>query len=408
LNLGWQNNKRKEFGDPSAPEVSGLFFDLLTMNYHAAYHFDHNRGWNTSVGINGMAQKNRNRGEEVLIPEYALVDVGGFVYTSKTIGKTSLSGGIRFDNRSLDADLFNDGTTVRFKAFKKNFSNVSASVGVSYTPTEQSVWKLNIARGFRAPSIPELASNGAHEGTNRYEYGDDALHSERSLQADLGWEANSEHISASASLFINGISDFIFYSKLAGSNSIDSLVEVDGEWIPAFQFGQRNANLYGGEFMIDLHPHPFDWLHWQNTISYVRGKFVHAVDGVDNLPLIPSPRWISEWRAELLPSGKLFRNLLIHFEVDYNFRQSHPFTAFSTETATPSYTLLNAGISSSVVLKKKTLFSFYFNAMNIGDLAYQTHLSRLKYTAENPVTGRRGVYNMGRNFSLKLNIPISF
>jgi iron complex outermembrane receptor protein len=45
--------------------------------------------------------------------------------------------------------------------------------------------------------------------------------------------------------------------------------------------------------------------------------------------------------------------------------------------------------------------------MNLGDVAYQNHLSRLKYAAENLATGRVGVYNMGRNFSIKLNIPFS-
>jgi iron complex outermembrane receptor protein len=41
-------------------------------------------------------------------------------------------------------------------------------------------------------------------------------------------------------------------------------------------------------------------------------------------------------------------------------------------------------------------------------VAYQNHLSRLKYTDINPVTGREGVFNMGRNFVMKLNIPLGF
>jgi iron complex outermembrane receptor protein len=38
-------------------------------------------------------------------------------------------------------------------------------------------------------------------------------------------------------------------------------------------------------------------------------------------------------------------------------------------------------------------------------VAYQNHLSRLKYTADNLVTGRPGVFGVGRNFSVKLNVP---
>jgi hypothetical protein len=48
------------------------------------------------------------------------------------------------------------------------------------------------------------------------------------------------------------------------------------------------------------------------------------------------------------------------------------------------------------------------SALNIGDVAYQSHLSRLKYAAVNEVTGRQGVFNVGRNFGLKINVPLSF
>jgi iron complex outermembrane receptor protein len=70
---------------------------------------------------------------------------------------------------------------------------------------------------------------------------------------------------------------------------------------------------------------------------------------------------------------------------------------------------LNAGLGFDFVNRKnKTLFSLGFSALNISDVAYQNHLSRLKYAEENLATGRAGVFNMGRNFSIKLNVPLSF
>ena len=48
----------------------------------------------------------------------------------------------------------------------------------------------------------------------------------------------------------------------------------------------------------------------------------------------------------------------------------------------------------------------YVTADNLLNKAYQNHLSRLKYADENVVTGRRGVFNMGRNITFKLVIPI--
>ena len=408
LTLAWQRNQRQEFGNPDAPSEKSLFFDLKTFNYNLAYHFNDKKGWATSIGIGGMQQGNQNKGVEVLIPEYDLFDIGAFIYTQKTIDKTTLSGGLRFDNRSLDSKEFIEGSDIKFTGFKKDFSNISGSAGVSYAATQNFVLKLNLARGFRAPSIPELASNGAHEGTNRYEYGDQNLKSETSWQGDAGFEVNSEHILFNAAAFYNSINNFIFYSKLSGANGGDSLVLVGQSLIPAFKFEQRAVHLAGFEAMVDLHPHPLDWLHWQNTISYVRGTFKDAIEGTKNVPFIPATRWLSELRAELLSKGKSIRNLSLYFDVDHTFRQNKPFTAYNTETASSAYTLMSAGISTNIVSKDKTLFSVYLLGSNLSDVAYQNHLSRLKYTDVNPLTGRQGVFNMGRNFSIKLNIPLSF
>ena len=93
-------------------------------------------------------------------------------------------------------------------------------------------------------------------------------------------------------------------------------------------------------------------------------------------------------------------------ETETHFKQGKIFTAFDTETETPGYTLLHAGFGADVMNKKTKLFSLYFFASNITDVAYQSHLSRLKYGDVNYATGRRGVFNMGRNFSLKLQVPI--
>jgi len=49
----------------------------------------------------------------------------------------------------------------------------------------------------------------------------------------------------------------------------------------------------------------------------------------------------------------------------------------------------------------------YISVNNINDTAYQSHLSRLKYGPVNFKTGRSGVYNMGRNISFKLVIPVN-
>ena len=66
------------------------------------------------------------------------------------------------------------------------------------------------------------------------------------------------------------------------------------------------------------------------------------------------------------------------------------------------------GIGGSIAIRDKTAFSFALTANNITDVAYQSHLSRLKYTALNTVSGRMGVFDMGRSINLKINIPFHY
>jgi iron complex outermembrane receptor protein len=94
--------------------------------------------------------------------------------------------------------------------------------------------------------------------------------------------------------------------------------------------------------------------------------------------------------------------------IEKTWEQNHFYAAHDTETRTPGYTLLNLGIGTNFVLQQKTRFSMYISANNLTDVAYQSHLSRLKYTGTNFATGHTGIYNMGRNISFKLLIPIHF
>jgi iron complex outermembrane receptor protein len=270
-----------------------------------------------------------------------------------------------------------------------------------------------LARGFRAPNLAELSSYGAHEGTNRFEYGNAALRSERSLQFDAGIEWSNAHLSIAGNLFYNNITDYIFYQKLSGVNGADSLINQVNEngsvdELFAFAYKQRNAHLYGAEINVDIHPHPLDWLHIENSISLIRARFNEPLDGSRNLPGIPSARWLTELRFDLFKGSNAVKNSALSIQLDNMFAQNNAFTGYNTETNTPAYHLINMGYSTNIMRKQKVFFQVSLIAQNITDVAYQNHLSRLKYSAENVASGRMGVFNMGRNFSLKVNVPLVF
>jgi iron complex outermembrane receptor protein len=412
VNLGFQDNQRQEFGNPQDPTEKQLFFDLKTINYNFQWQFPERREWHTTIGLNGMKQDNENKGSEALIPEYRLFDAGLFVYTQRFFKHGTMSGGIRYDHRSVDSKALLDGSSVKFAAFSRDFSNISGSIGVSYEPTDIFTVKANIARGFRAPSLAELASNGTHEGTNRYEYGDNNLKSETTLQLDGGFDLNYPHFSLSVSAFYNSIKDFVFYRKLNSVSGGDSLVTVGADEVMAFQFTQHDAKLHGVEIGLDIHPHPYDWLHFENNFSYVRGRFDQKLDGdkrgSDNIPLIPAAKFTSQLRGDFKKAGHYLRGLYASVELERTFRENTPFTGYDTETPTSGYTLLHSSVGTSVSNGKRNIFSIHLSANNITDVAYQNHLSRLKYTDINVATGRMGVFNTGRNFSVKINVPLEF
>jgi iron complex outermembrane receptor protein len=408
FNIAYQRNQRKEFADYLRPTTPALYFDLSTINYALQYHAPEKNGWKTSIGLNGMQQENKNKAAEVLIPAYKQFDAGVFYYTKKTFAqKTTISGGLRSDFRNVQGDAYYEGAVQKFRAFNKQLLNVSGSVGLSYEPSNTTIVKLNIARGYRAPTVSELASNGTHEGTNRYEYGDPNLRSETSLQIDAGLEYNNDHIGFSFTGFYNNIANYIFYSKLENKAGTDSLVRINGEDVTAFTFRQSGASLIGFEARFDVHPHPLDWLHFENTFSVVSGRFNNAIDGSNHIPFMPPAKLQSELRADI-KKWKAVRDAYVKIELDQTANQKTIFTGFDTETITPGYSLLHIGIGGSIAIRDKTAFSFALTANNITNVAYQSHLSRLKYTALNTVSGRMGVFDMGRSINLKINIPFHY
>lgn len=423
LTLGYQQNTRKEFEDVLSPDAPGLHFLLNTFSYDLKYFFSQARGWNLTIGINGMLQDNRNKGLEFLVPDYAISDVGVYAIARKDIGKWSLSGGLRYDTRRLDVkQLYLDSTGVRvselqnggvqkFGGYTRSFSNLTGSLGTSYSLTRRTVLKFNLAAGYRAPNIAELSANGVHEGTIRYEYGNKDLDAERSIQGDVGVDYNADHVYVNAALFANYISDFIYIRKLQSAAGNDSIPVIGNEEaFSAFQYDQGNALLYGGEFYMDLHPHPLDWLHLESTFSYVLGERTGTVsDSTQSLPYIPPARLLIGLRIQKRSLGQGLKNAYFRLESEINFPQDRVFSAYGTEAASPGYTLFHAGIGLDLISKKKkTVCTVVLNAENLFDTPYQNHLSRLRFAPVNNATGRQGIYNIGRNISLQLSVPFRF
>src|SRR6476661_10294815 len=180
LQVNYQQNLRREFGNVLDPAETSLYFQLRTVDYALRYFLPELKGWHVTLGTSGLHQQNRNLGVEFLIPEYRLNEGGVFGLVRKTFGALDLSGGLRYDVRGiLPEALYLDAeerptspdtpsAETKFTGFTSTFRSYSGSLGAAYNLSEQVTVKANLARGFRAPNIAELGSNGQHEGTIRY------------------------------------------------------------------------------------------------------------------------------------------------------------------------------------------------------------------------------------------------
>ena len=420
--IGYQQNRRQEFEEDM--DEYELYFKLHTLTYDLRYVTNEFDGWKLSTGIGGMYQKSGNEGEEYLIPDYRLFDFGVYATATKTLGdRWTLNGGVRYDHRRLHGDALQEDGEWRFTDFSRHFNGLTGSVGAVCNLSDHLNLRLNLARGFRTPNMSELASNGVHEGSIRYELGEQDLKAEYSLQADLGLDFTSRYVSAQLALFANRIDNYIFTHRLNE--------EIEEGYL-TYAYTQGDARLLGFEAGIDFHP--VHSVHFSNSFSYVDAQLMNASADTKYLPFTPAPRWSSELKWELLHhshstirhhhsdygsalshiashvshavSGLSFNNLYVAAGLDCYLKQSHIYSADDTETVTPGYALLSLSAGTDVQVRGKKIAELYITADNLLNKAYQNHLSRLKYADENVVTGRRGVYNMGRNITFKVVIPI--
>lgn len=430
VNLGFQRSIRQEFSHPVLYNIAGLDLRENTYTYDVKYFLPEFNNWNVTVGINGEYQENNaTRGTDFVIPSFHQFDFGPFVLAKRTFDKLDIAGGIRYDTRSFKNDaLYTNpnpvtgfdmpvygadtvGATREFSNYKKNFNGYSGSLGATYNFSEHFSAKANIARGYRAPNIAEISANGVHPGTNIYQLGNPDFKPEFSLQEDIGFVYSSHYLVATLDLFNNVISNYIYNEKISAVSGADS---TDGKGDTYFRFTASKAQLYGGEASIDIHP--VKALHIETNFSVVdalnKGTQPKSLgDSAKYLPFIPPAHGLSEIRYEFNWQKSNLNHAFVKVQMEYYAAQNRAFIAYNTETPTAGYTLFNAGVGGSFTNKKKqTIVSVYLMGNNLFNTAYYDHLSRLKYFLFSPTDTNptHGIYNMGRNISLKLDFPLDF
>lgn len=427
--IGGQQSIRREYNHPTAPDQAGLYVVLNTLNYDVKYNLPDFGGIESTLGINGMLQGNRSKdATDFPIPDYDLFDIGTFYFARKSFGKIDISGGVRMDRRNMAWNSFyvstdtqtgfgkkataNDpGGDLQFPSFNKNYYGLSGSLGLTYNLSEKLLIKANIARGYRAPNITEIGSNGLDPGAHIVYLGNRTFNPEFNLQQDLGVIAYLRDADLSFEVFNNDIQNYIYQSRLTDESG-NPVVIVPGNL--TYQYQQAKARLYGAELSVNLHPSQMKWLSFNNSLAYVVGlnKNKALIDlhgrAAKYLPFIPPLQIRSELKATAQKAVGFLDKPYIKLDAAIFTNQNKFYALDDTETFTQGYTLINVGLGSSIRSRKGQVFmDMFIQVDNIFNIAYQSHLNRLKYFEyyETSPNGRSGIYNMGRNMSFKMVIP---
>lgn len=427
VNLGYQFSHRREYTHPGDPDIPGLNLHLHTYTYDVKYNFTLGDSYETTFGINGQYQNNSIGGAtDFPIPAYHQFDVGPFFILKKSYGKLDLEAGARYDSRSFTGQAAYIDTSQaafpslytgsnptgtpnvvqQFSALSKTFSGATGSFGATYNFSNAFLLKANIARGFRAPSIAELSANGPDPGSQIYHVGDSNFKPEFNVQEDIGAFLNLPNVSLSVELFNNNIQNYIYQQQEL--NADGSPVITQG--YNTFTYVQSKARINGGEFNIDLHP--FHWLHFENSLSLTYGTNLGTggpvADSLKYLPFIPPLHTHSELRGTFVKGFGIFRNTYVFAGFDHYNAQDRFFSAYGTETYTAGYNLLSAGFGGNIVnASGNTVLKLFVEGTNLANVNYQSNMSRLKYfdNPDVPPGVQPGIFNMGRNISVKVVVP---
>ncbi len=378
LNAGLQSNLRLENDGGNKISLEML---LSTFLYNLQWMKLLNSTTELILGNQSIFENNTNYGSRKIIPDANMIESGGSLFIKKTFNKIIMESGAGITMRNIHTFRTVGVNTPgrEIAPFNKTKPSVNGAVGFSFNPGEHLNAKLNFSTGFRSGNLAELSSNGLHEGTLRWEVGDPNLKIEQNFNSEISVNYKGNDFLFSAAAFYNHFTNYIY---LSGTG-----IQYLG--FDVFHYLQSNANLYGGEVSVGIHPSSLKGISYQSTFSTVIGKLSNN----SYLPFIPADKLHHEIVFSFDDKKKTVQ-YSVNINADNVFAQNRP-AQFETQTA--SYTLLNAG-GSAVIKKSKREITISLSANNILNKNYYDHLSRFK---------KYGIHNIGRNISLNLHYPFN-
>jgi iron complex outermembrane receptor protein len=273
---------------------------------------------------------------------------------------------------------FVNGSFTPPSLINRQFNLFSYSAGSLWTFTPGYGTGLSYTVSQRAPNAPELYAYGPHDSTATFIVGDPNLQKEISHNLEYTMQKTTGYIQGKVNFYANKFTNYIYGYYTGAYSSTDAYTNY-----PVVVSQQANATIKGLEGELTH--------NWRQ--SGIGGRLFGDVsqgtfDSGGNLPLQPAPRLGAEvayeknqWRTNATFIHSYTQNRLASFEIG----------------PTPSYNLLNAGVSYTERINRVN-WTAYLRLTNLlnQDIRYATTPETVRLYA--PQMGRSAMIGLKGTF----------
>ncbi len=223
-------------------------------------------GFNGVVGLQLDRRELTLTGHEAFMPGSSTSRLSLFLLERLNTGAFGLEGGLRYERADISPD----------QGRKRTFSAFSVGGGANFQYSEDMSLSIGVARSIKIPHPGELYAHGLHVATQAFEIGDEHLGVETALSLDLSAHVHHDRFEATASVFSNQYSDFI-YLRLAQDTDVGAAV---------YRVSQGEASFRGFEVEaeFELYHEGYHHVALRLMSDYTRAQ---QTDDAEPLPRIP-------------------------------------------------------------------------------------------------------------------------
>lgn len=362
LAIGYQNNQSNEVSFFEDSVDIGLLLETFTGN--VVYRIKNQERQQFKLGANFQFQKHDKYGIKHILPKYNKLAVGGFLaHKFKPSEKWVINSGARLDLSSVNMEesLNKVGGNSFYDSifnpeFQKIFPSWALSFGVNYLPSNRQVFKVNIGRSYRTPSLYELGAYGLHRHEGRFEKGNVDNNPESAWQFDLGFEQKWKAIKFLMSPFVTYFTNYLFLTPTP--DYAPGLGQI-------YEYTQSKTFMSGGEVSLKAIPQRF-------VEARLGAEYVYAVNLKENSALPFTPPFNAQTEIiYIIKDNDVFKKSKIGMEWVSVAPQKY---TVPNELSTPGYNLVNLKVQSDIKIGKQSL-SLLFKVRNMFNTKYYNHIS---------------------------------